>query len=1039
MFVKKLVDKAIKKGGVGTSENCLLRQLGDINPCLRFHYGIPSGATMFAYDSIQSILAISTKYGQIKLLGKYSTQALLESDTMLASKFLQFIDNRRILLRVTTGNHIEVWDINRKLLSHVHESGLEITSFTVLQHSFFIYVGDSKGNVIVLKLDEEYHIEKMNYHIPFSMSHGSSSEGAAGTAVVHILPQPMAESKRILIIFKDGTMVLWGIQESKVISTTGGETHSVGRESKNVTMACWACPFGSKTAVGYSNGDIIIFSIFSSFKLTTDLASRDRSLTESSPPCKVNLAFKVQKIPIALMKCAMDGTTTRLYILGASDAASNNFLQVVLLNEHTESPRIKLGLQLPEQCIDMDLRPSSPEKSKHQKGFLLLLGKSGHVYAYDDHLIAKYLVQYNSRSPSSIPQEVKIKLPFPGSKFTCAESITNNSCWLRSNDEDKLSVSNAFPSLLPFEAKQANAAEFSGFANIRSLYITGQSDGIVNFWDFTSPSLIPLLSIKEQSEDYSSGRGAAITAVYFNAELRTLVSGDESGMVHIHKFKAEPFPSQISFFSLQGSSKKGNYAIQSTNSIKVVGPALCLNLSPNCKHLAVGSEQGYVSLIDIEGHELIFQKNIPSELSSAIISLQFGTCSLRGFDKKVLVVATVDSSILALDGDSGDTLSGSFVHPKKPSKGLFMQILDGQQRQGLQKNVPNELLDSGKGVSAGDIPKQPLVLLCSEKAAYLYSLAHVVQGTKKVCYKKKFGSSCCWAATFGSPSCSGLALLFACGKIEIRSLPELHLVKETIIRSFIYSSETSICCSSEGELIMVRDDQEICIISLMPQKESFRRLDAFSQVYDTNLMDFPEGIVSSNPGQKEKKNVGIFGPVIEDLRGNHTRHGEDVALSYEDLSVIFSKSNYPADVDNINDLSSADAELDIDDIELEDSEDKPKGHKHNIMGALKHQKLASRFLSFKGKSKQTISEKEKIPQAMEPPKIDNDPTVDEIKRKYGYNAASESNIAEMAKNKLNENLRKLQGINLRSTEMQDTAQSFSSMAKDLLHTFERNK
>lgn len=33
----------------------------DVNPRLIFHYGVPSGSVLLAFDSIQQILAISTK------------------------------------------------------------------------------------------------------------------------------------------------------------------------------------------------------------------------------------------------------------------------------------------------------------------------------------------------------------------------------------------------------------------------------------------------------------------------------------------------------------------------------------------------------------------------------------------------------------------------------------------------------------------------------------------------------------------------------------------------------------------------------------------------------------------------------------------------------------------------------------------------------------------------------------------------------------------------------------------------------------------
>ena len=82
-----------------------------------------------------------------------------------------------------------------------------------------------------------------------------------------------------------------------------------------------------------------------------------------------------------------------------------------------------------------------------------------------------------------------------------------------------------------------------------------------------------------------------------------------------------------------------------------------------------------VSVIDIEGPTLLYQSQISSEISTGIISLQFETCSFHGFDKNVLAVATEDSSVLALDSENGNTLSTSLVHPKKPTRALFMQIL----------------------------------------------------------------------------------------------------------------------------------------------------------------------------------------------------------------------------------------------------------------------------------------------------------------------------------------------------------------------------
>lgn len=102
--------------------------------------------------------------------------------------------------------------------------------------------------------------------------------------------------------------------------------------------------------------------------------------------------------------------------------------QVVLLNEHTESRMIKLGLHLPEPCSDMEIISCSSEQGKHRQDCFLLVGKSGHIYAYDDCSIEKYLLQCQSRSHQSLPKEVMVKLPFVDSSITAAKFMTDNPC-----------------------------------------------------------------------------------------------------------------------------------------------------------------------------------------------------------------------------------------------------------------------------------------------------------------------------------------------------------------------------------------------------------------------------------------------------------------------------------------------------------------------------------------------------------------------------------------------------------------------------------
>ncbi|VAH35190.1 unnamed protein product [Triticum turgidum subsp. durum] len=1019
MFVKKLVEKASKKhsGGIGGL------RAEDVSPRLAFHYGVPADAALLAYDPLLHVLAVATRNGQIKLLGRDNTQALLQSPSPIPSKFLQFADGQGVLLSVNTQNQIEVWDIDTKRLCYLHPFEKQITAFTVLQKSFYIYAGDSFGNVSLFKLDlGQRCLVDLPYCIPFAESYGSTGNGGNGVEIVFVSPQPLAESNRLLIIFRDGVMTLWDIKASKVVFVSGRTTQQQShQEEKNVTSSCWACSKGSKVAIGYDSGDIYLWAIPDIFSAENSSSSSNQNL----PLQRLNLGYKLDKVPIISLRWVpTDGKSGRLYINGFSEHAY--LYQVLILNEESESRIVKMVLPLTEACQGMEFVTGLSDPNKQRQTVLVLLLKSGQICLYDDSEIERYLLQSQSRSPPTLPSHSFVKQPYGDSGINVAKFYTSDRT-ATANEDYFSTLASKYPWLLSMKDKGQISASLSNIHKTRNLCITGHMDGTISFWDASCPLLLQIFMIKQQHEDNTSSR-ARITSLQFDMSSSILISGDQGGTVRVITFKKDSSDNILSI--LQG--KQGdNY---DARSIKLKGAVTSTSMISNSKHFAVGTEKGIVSVIKVDDATILYQKQLECRVSGGIASLQFELYSHNGYDKDLLIVGMEDSSICILEEETGKLLNANPVQTNRPTRALLLQTLELS---------PNEAPGSDNHDTA---LKESLLLLCTEDAIRLFSLSHAIQGMKKITNKKKLNGSCCFASVIhGASSEIGIVLVFSNGKVETRSLPDLSLLKEASLRGFVHSknlnSSSSITCSSDGEIILIKGE-ETYFFSTLCQDDIYRHVDSINMVYrkDRPLREESSCVVKS---PKEKKK-GLFGMIMKDTKGSKANesyangNGQFIATTSEELASIFSSANFtPPSARRSSSLEDDEnIELDIDDIDIEDNTQKQKGPH---FAGLSKQKFSKGLQALRGKLKPRTEEKVNT----ENKKPEDEPSVrqvDQIKMKYGYATSDDStSVPKMIGNKLQENIKKLEGINLRSADMAHGAQSFSSMAKELLRTTKNEK
>nr|CAB3487948.1 unnamed protein product [Digitaria exilis] len=547
------------------------------------------------------------------------------------------------------------------------------------------------------------------------------------------------------------------------------------------------------------------------------------------------------------------------------------------------------------------------------------------------------------------------------------------------------------------------------------------------------------------NEDNASS-GNPITSLQFDMPSSILISGEKSGMVHIITFKKD---STDNIFSFLNAKQGDNYNVRS---IKLKGSVTTTSSISKSKHFAAGTEKGIgseptkcynvtksmfqVSVINVEDATVLYQKQFECRISGGIASLQFEIYSHNGYDKDILIIAMEDSSMFILEEETGKLLNPNPVQTDKPSKALLLQML--------------ELSPSDASVSDNHdtVSKESLLLLCTENAIRLFSLSHAIQGIKKIINKKKFSNSCCFASLIHSSSDEiGLMLVFSNGKIEIRSLPDLSLLKDASLRGFVYSrnmnSTSSIACSSDGETILV-NGEETYFFSTLCQDDIYRHMDSISTVYrkDNSLREESSLSVKS---PKEKKK-GLFGMIMKDNKGSKSKESDAngseqcIETTSEELASLFSSANFapPSERRNSSLKDEENVELDIDDIDIDDNPQKQKGPH---FPGLSKEKINKGLQTLRGKLKPKTEEKTSLGN-----KKTEDETsvsqVDQIKMKYGYGNATNddsTSVPKMIGNKLQENMKKLEGINLRAADMATGAQSFSAMAKELLRTTKNEK
>lgn len=1109
MFAKRLFQKAMLQPNVQHERTIL----PDLDLHVSLHYGIPNTASILAFDPIQRLLAVGTLDGRIKVIGGDNIEGLLISPKKVPYKYLEFIHNQGFLVGVSNENDIQVWNLDSRQLIDSLKWTANITAFAVIHGTFLMYVGDENGLLSVVKYEDgDGKILKLPYHIPAdAMADAAGVTFPGHQSIVGVLLQPDTSGTRVLIAYESGLLALWDVADCQVVTLrghtdlqlkaegiTGSQTVDANeledngafneQEQREICSLCWVSSTGSVLAVGYTNGDILLWNM-----------SQNTSMKEQQVGLSANNVVKLQltsgnrRLPVIVLHWSENSKPNdagQLFIYGGDEIGSDEILTVLNLewSSGIETLRCisRLELGLNGSFADMILIPSAGSLQNNSTAAIFVLTNPGQLEVYDGALLS--MLKPEEGKPPAHPEKFPVVVPTIDPCLTVTKlcllpkeksfkALLERVLAKRTGVTHTLSAGSKWPLTGGVPSELLSSESFG----VEKIYVAGYQDGSVRMWDATYSVLLYMFTLEGKVTDVElDGETASVSALDFCSINLTLAVGNACGLVRVYRLQENTDDSSFHFVS---GTKREVRTLHHTNGFPCIAAfsvinseILALQFTKSGDKLAVGFQSGQVAMLDMRSQSIIFCTECISGIKSPVISISIhvvpqkidqlnsptDSSSKSSKDpEEVAFILTKDAHVIAVDIITGNKLSSRPMHPKKESAAISMYVLEGSnatndaisekhtqhpsdessmKSEPVQKSNPSgskaqvgEPQYSSEASISLDLLQDPLLLLVSEDALRLYSLNSVIQGNNSYLHKVNLLKHCCWSTTFKKKDeiACGLILLYQTGVFEVRSLPDFEVLAESSLMSILrwsFKTDTNKTMSSynSGQITMVNGN-EVAFLSLVACENDFRLPESLPCLHDKVLAAAADAAISLSTNQKKRQNTtpGIIGGLIRGLKGDKAEKDTNSVDKISRTSFTEQLEVFFSRVPFSDPSATMDGqENELTIDDIEIDEKVPVATTSSLVN--------------KSKGKGEKTEREKLFQGATSDVKPRVRTTQEILTKYKFGGDA-SAAAAHAKDKLAQRQEKLQHISERTAEMQNRAEDFASLAHELVKTMEKKK
>ncbi|XP_076289670.1 syntaxin-binding protein tomosyn isoform X5 [Lasioglossum baleicum] len=482
-----------------------------------FRHGFPHQPTAVAFDPVQRLLAIGTKSGSLRILGRPGVDAHVKHDGGSAVVQLQFLVNEGALVSATADDTLHLWNFRQKIPQVVQSLKFQrerITCIHLPLQSKWLYVGTERGNIHVL------HIETFvlsGYVINWNKAIEVFRKTHPG-AVVHLSDNPLDLSK-MLIGYESGQIVLWDLKlknaEYRCLCEVPLRSISWHHEGKQFMCS-------------HTDGSLSTWTV-RQVKPTSVTHPHAKTTKDGEPePCK-----SIQKVE---WKLSRSGEAYVIFSGGLAYDTTGRTPSITVIHGKTTTV-----LEMEHNVIDFITLCENPWTSDYQEPYAVV------VLLHNDLVVIDLLTPGFPCFENPYPMDIH------ESPVTCCAYFAD--C-----------LSDLVPAFYSVGSKSQKKTGFSekdwpisggewssSSSSYNEIIVTGHADGSIKFWDASAGSLQVLYKLKT-AKLFEKGRTRsidseddplAIQLIFLCPESRKLAIAGSGKHVVLFKFKKVESMSEV--------------------------------------------------------------------------------------------------------------------------------------------------------------------------------------------------------------------------------------------------------------------------------------------------------------------------------------------------------------------------------------------------------------------------------------------------------------------------------------------------------------